>query len=70
MPVESTVKRKTIVRKITTGIPIRRVSGAAAQRLGDLIDVTISGVQDDDILQYHASSGLWKNERVISGGTY
>lgn len=62
--------QKTLVRKITVGIPIRRVTGAAAQRLDDLLDVNITSVQDDHILQYNASTGLWKNEPLITGGTF
>jgi hypothetical protein len=62
--------QRTIVRKITVGIPIRRVTGASAQRMNDLLDVNITSVQDDHILQYEASTGLWKNEPLITGGTF
>tara|TARA_B100002019_G_scaffold293364_1_gene320433 strand:+ start:11288 stop:11488 length:201 start_codon:yes stop_codon:yes gene_type:complete len=61
---------QTLVRKITIGTPIRRVVGAEAQRLDDLLDVQIRDLEDDHILQYEASSGLWKNRNLISGGTF
>jgi hypothetical protein len=62
--------QRTIVRKITVGIPIRRVTGASAQRLNDLLDVNITNLEDDHILQYNASANLWKNEPLITGGTF
>ena len=62
--------QRTIVRKITVGIPIRRVTGAAAQRVNDLLDVNITNLQDDHILQYNASTNLWENEPLITGGTF
>jgi len=62
--------QRTIVRKITVGIPIRRVTGAAAQRLDDLLDVNIANLEDDHILQYNSSTNLWKNEPLITGGTF
>lgn len=62
--------QRTIVRKITVGIPIRRVTGASAQRLNDLLDVNITNLEDDHILQYNSSTNLWKNEPLITGGTF
>lgn len=62
--------QQTLVKKITVGIPIAKVVGAAAQSLNDLTDVTITGLQDDDILQYNASSGKWENVALITGGTF
>lgn len=61
---------KTLVRKITIGTPVRRVVGAQAQRLDDLLDVQIRNLEDDHILQYEASSGLWKNVGLVTGGTF
>lgn len=61
---------QTLVRKITIGTPVRRVVGAQAQRLDDLLDVTIRDLNDDDVLQYDASTGLWKNQNFISGGSF
>lgn len=61
---------QTLVRKIVVGTPVRRVVGAQAQRLDDLLDVTIRDLQDDDVLQYDAASGLWKNQNFLSGGSF
>ena len=63
--------QQTLVKKITVGIPIAKVVGAAAQSLPDLTDVaSFSNLQDDDILQYNASSGKWENVALITGGTF
>jgi len=62
--------QKTLVKKITVGIPIAKVVGASAQTLNDLTDVNFTGLQDDDILQYNASSGKWENVALITGGTF
>ena len=43
--------------------------GGGAQRLDDLLDVTLSTPTEDDILQL-ASDGKWKNVKVLSAGTY
>jgi len=61
---------QTLVRKITIGTPIRKVSGAAAQRLDDLIDLQISDPADGELLQYEASTERWKNVSVFSGGSF
>jgi hypothetical protein len=62
--------QQTLVKKITVGTPLRRVTGAQAQRLDDLLDVQIRDVLDADALIYEASTGLWKNESSIGGGTF
>ena len=62
--------QKTLVKKITVGIPIAKVVGAQAQSLNDLTDVTITGLQDDHVLQYNASSGKWENVGLLTGGTF
>ena len=61
---------KTLVRKITIGTPVRRVVGAQAQRLDVLLDVQIRNLEDDHILQYEATSGLFKNVGLVTGGTF
>ena len=35
--------------------------------MGDLDDVTITSIADDQFLQYDAASGLWKNETMAVG---
>lgn len=62
--------QQTLVKKITVGIPIAKVTGASAQVISDLTDVTFTNLQDDDILQYDASSSRWKNVALITGGTF
>lgn len=62
--------QQTLVRKITIGTPIRRVTGAAAQTLTDLTDVRITGLADGDVLQYNVATGKWNNESEIDGGTF
>jgi hypothetical protein len=62
--------QQTLVRKITIGTPIRRVTGAAAQTLSDLTDISLTGVSDGDFLQYNVATGKWNNESEIDGGTF
>jgi hypothetical protein len=62
--------QQTLVRKITVGTPVRRVVGAQAQTLTDLLDVNLRNVQDGDAIVYDAATGKWKNESSISGGTF
>ena len=62
--------QQTLVRKITIGTPIRRVTGAAAQTIEDLTDITITGLTDGDVLQYNAATGKWNNKSEIDGGTF
>lgn len=62
--------QQTLVRKITIGTPVRRVVGAQAQRLDDLLDVTIRDLEADHVLQYEAASGLWKNQDHLDGGDF
>ena len=62
--------QQTLVRKITIGTPIRRVTGAAAQTLSDLTDISLTGVSDGDFLQYNAATNKWNNESEVDGGTF
>ena len=66
MPTAST----THVAKIVVGTPIRRVVGASVQELNDLSNVTITNVQDGDVLQFEASTNKFVNKATLSGGTY
>ncbi len=61
---------QTFVRKITVGVPIRRVIGTDPQSLDDLLDVEIRNVADGDVLQFEAASGLFKNVSTLSGGNF
>ena len=62
--------QQTLVRKITVGTPIRRVTGASAQTLSDLTDISFTGVSDGDFLQYNAATNKWNNESEVDGGTF
>ncbi len=65
----------TLVKKITVGVPIRKVTGAAAQVIGDLTDVDTSALVDDGILQYNSSSGKFEvttlpQSLTFNGGSF
>ena len=62
--------QQTLVRKITVGTPIRRVTGAAAQTLSDLTDISVTGLADGDFLQYDAATNKWNNKSEVDGGTF
>ena len=44
---------QTHIRKITVGTPVRKVTGAQAQSIGDLTDVDLSALSDNAILQFN-----------------
>ena len=44
--------------------------GGGASKLSDLLDVDLTVLAADQILQYNATNGLWVNTSVLSGGTY
>ena len=66
MPTAST----THVAKIVIGTPIRREVGGSVQELNDLSNVTITGVQDGDIIVFDAATNKFVNKAGVSGGTY
>lgn len=51
---------QTHIRKITIGTPVRKVTGAAAQQIGDLTNVDTSGLADKGILQYNINTGKFE----------
>jgi len=61
------VVNRTQVKKVTIGTPIRKVTGAAAQTLGDLTDIDISAIVDNQLLQYDAAAGKWNNTSTVVG---
>jgi len=66
---------RTQIKKITIGTPIRKVIGASVQTLGDLTNVDLTGLQDDHILQYNASTGKFEVTSLpasltIRGGSF
>tara|TARA_B100000085_G_scaffold85720_1_gene77278 strand:+ start:131 stop:346 length:216 start_codon:yes stop_codon:yes gene_type:complete len=65
----------TLVKKITVGVPIKKVTGAAAQTIGDLTDVDTSALVNDGILQYNSSSGKFEvttlpQSLTFTGGSF
>lgn len=60
---------QTIVKKITLGVPIRKVTGAAAQTIGDLTNVDISALADKGILQYNINTGKFEVTTAPTGLT-
>jgi hypothetical protein len=49
---EDTGTVRTIVKKITLGVPIRKVTGAQAQGISDLTDVSNETAKEHDLFQY------------------
>jgi hypothetical protein len=62
--------QQTLVRKITVGTPVRRVVGAQAQRLDDLLDVKIRLPEDGNILMFNPDTNTFENVPEVSGGTF
>lgn len=60
---------QTIVKKITLGVPIRKVTGAAAQAIGDLTNVDLSALADKGILQYNINTGKFEVTTAPTGLT-
>jgi len=63
---------QTHIRRIIVGTPVRKVTGAQAQRLGDLTDVRDDAVQWD-LIQYREDTGEWRpwntpDGLILAGG--
>ena len=61
--------QRTIVKKITLGVPVRKVTGAAAQAIGDLTNVDTSSLADKGILQYNINTGKFEVTTAPTGLT-
>ena len=61
--------QRTIVKKITLGVPVRKVTGAAAQAIGDLTDVDTSSLADKGILQYNINTSKFEVTTAPTGLT-
>jgi len=65
----------TLVKKITVGVPIKKVTGAAAQTIGDLTDVDTSALVNDGILQFNSTTGKFEvttlpQSLTFTGGSF
>ena len=65
----------TLVKKITVGVPIKKVTGAAAQVIGDLTDVDTSALVNDGILQFNSTTGKFEvttlpQSLTFNGGSF
>ena len=60
---------QTHVRKITIGTPVRKVTGAQAQAIGDLTDVDTSALKDKGILQFNINTGKFEVTTAPTGLT-
>jgi len=63
---------QTHIRRIIVGTPVRKVTGAQAQRLGDLTDVRDDAVQWD-LIQFREDTGEWRpwntpDGLILAGG--
>lgn len=66
---------QTHIRKITIGTPVRKVTGAQAQTIGDLTDIDVTGLIDDGLLQYNINTGKWEvtlapTTITLNGGSF
>ncbi len=61
--------QRTIVKKITLGVPVRKVTGAAAQAIGDLTDVDTSSLADKGVLQYNINTAKFEVTTAPTGLT-
>ena len=55
----------THIKKITIGTPVKKVTGAAAQTIGDLTDVTILAESDGNILVYNSATGKFQSTNAL-----
>lgn len=56
----------THIKKITIGTPVKKVTGAQAQTIGDLTDIQIVAESDGNILAYNAATGKWTSTNALT----
>lgn len=56
----------THIKKITIGTPVKKVTGAAAQGIGDLTDVSIVAESNGNILAYNAATGKFQSTNALT----
>ena len=59
--------QNTIIKKITVGVPIKKVTGAEAQTLSDITDVTAyDSIAPGHLLIFNSATQKWETNGVIS----
>lgn len=63
--------QRTIVKKITLGVPVRKVTGAQAQGIEDLTNVEDepSNIGPGVLLQYNENTTKWETRDELTGIT-
>ena len=63
--------QRTIVKKITLGVPVRKVTGAQAQSIEDLLNVEddVLYIQSGVFLQYNADTAKYEPRVDLTGVT-
>lgn len=60
---------KTFIKKITVGVPIRKVTGAEAQTLSDITDVTsYDSVGPGYLLVFNNATQRWRAQNYVDQG--
>tara|TARA_A100001035_G_C27558290_1_gene397370 strand:+ start:455 stop:694 length:240 start_codon:yes stop_codon:yes gene_type:complete len=59
----------TQIKRITIGTPVRKVTGAQAQEVGDLTNVDTTATVDNSVLQYNAFTAKYEAVTTVEGLT-
>lgn len=61
--------QNTIIKKITVGVPIKKVTGAEAQTLSDITDVaTYDSVGPGYLLVFNTATQKWQSQNIVDAG--
>tara|TARA_B100001287_G_C22662278_1_gene520984 strand:- start:815 stop:1054 length:240 start_codon:yes stop_codon:yes gene_type:complete len=59
----------TQIKRITIGTPVRKVTGAQAQEVGDLTNVDATATVENSILQFNAFTAKYEAVTTVEGLT-
>ena len=59
----------TQIKRITIGTPVRKVTGAQAQEVGDLTNVDTTATVDNSVLQFNAFTAKYEAVTTVEGLT-
>ena len=59
----------TQIKRITIGTPVRKVTGAQAQEVGDLTNVDTTATVENSVLQYNAFTAKYEAVTTVEGLT-